>query len=129
MEIDWQLAIDPTRPIYGQIVDALVGRIARGEVAPGEALPSVRALALALRVNPNTVQRAYRDMEAMGVAESHPGQGTFVRADRAGLARLRDGAAAGIVARAVADLRALGLDDLSIRRRLAQALESRGSNT
>lgn len=119
---DWTIPIDPTRPIYAQIVSGLVGRIVRGELAPGVGLPSVRTLAQALRVNPNTVQRAYRDMEAMGVAESHPGQGTFVRGDAAALERVRDQAARDVVGRAVAELRALGLDGRAIRQHLERVL-------
>jgi len=123
MDETWLPVLDPTRPIYAQIVDGLVGRIARGELAAGLPLPSVRALAQSLRVNANTVQRAYRDLEAMGVAESHPGQGTFVRSDAGALERVRERAAAEIAARAVADLRALGLARRQIERQVAQALD------
>ena len=122
MDETWLPTLDPTRPIYVQIVDGLVGRIARGELGAGLPLPSVRTLAQTLRVNPNTVQRAYRDLEAMGVAESHPGQGTFVRRDAGALQRVRDRAAAEIASRAVADLRALGLEPRQIERQIARAL-------
>ena len=120
----WGMQIDLTRPIYAQIVGTLVGRIARGEIAPGDGLPSVRSLAQALRVNPNTVQRAYRDMEAMGLTASHPGLGTFVRADSKALAQVRDGMARQIVDRAVEQLRALGLDAAAVHDALAAVLLS-----
>ena len=101
--------------------DALVARIARGELRGAQALPSVRAFALTLRVNPNTVQRAYRELEAMGVVESHPGQGTFVRADPDLVGAVRERTATAIVARAMAELTALGLDAEAIEQRFRQA--------
>ena len=72
--------IDPSSatPIYDQIVTRMRFAIASGALPRGEALPSVRQLAVALRVNPNTVARAYRELESEGVVESRRGQGTFV---------------------------------------------------
>jgi GntR family transcriptional regulator len=128
MDTAWALPIDPTRPIYAQIVDHLVGRIARGGIAPGEALRSARSLALALRVNPNTVQRPYRDMESLGVAESHPCQGTFARSDHAALSRLHNRAAEEILERVVVELRGLEQNADAIASHLARVLDARRSN-
>lgn len=123
------LKLDPTRPIYAQIVEGLTQLVARGELAPGEGLPSVRALAERLRVNPNTVQRAYRELEQVGVVESRPGQGTFVRPDAGALAEVRNRLAAEIVARAVRELGALGLSGTEIEAQLAHGLRmSRGKD-
>lgn len=74
------MIIDPksTLPIYRQIVDQVTRAIGAGVYQPGEALPSQRALAVQLRVNPNTVQRAFDELLRDGVVESHKGRGVFV---------------------------------------------------
>ena len=69
---------DP-RPIYEQVRDALRQHILAGAIAPEEKLPSVRELAAQLAINPNTIQRAYRELEAQDWVVSIPGKGTFVR--------------------------------------------------
>lgn len=118
--------IDPTRPIYSQITEGLMRRILGNEVHAGDALPSVRSLAETLRVNPNTVQRAYRELEALGVAESHPGQGTFVRTNSDALARIRERLADDTVKHAIAELQGIGLGVDQIRSRLLTHLERLG---
>ena len=65
-------------PIFRQIVEAVQSAIAAGIYRPGEALPSVRVLAIDLRVNPNTVQRAFEELERLGVVEARRGVGKFV---------------------------------------------------
>ena len=67
---------DP-RPIYEQIMDNLRRLIISGGVMPGERLPSVRELAAQLAINPNTIQRAYRELENQGYLVTLPGKGTF----------------------------------------------------
>ena len=66
------------RPIYIQIVDDLRQQIALGVLPPGEKLPSVRELAAELAINPNTIQRSYRQLEAEGWIVTVPGKGCFV---------------------------------------------------
>ena len=68
-----------SRPIYEQIKDELRKMIISGVFAPDEKLPSVRELAQQLAINPNTIQRAYRELEAEGYICSVPGRGSFVR--------------------------------------------------
>ena len=65
-------------PIFQQIVDQLTRLTAAGQLAPGDALPSIRELAVRLRVNPNTVARSYRTLEDMGVIAMKRGIGAFV---------------------------------------------------
>jgi GntR family transcriptional regulator len=79
--------IDPksTTPIYRQIVEQVHEAINAGVYRPGEALPSLRALAAEIRVNPNTVQRAYEELDREGTVESQRGLGVFV-VDRRNLA-------------------------------------------
>ena len=66
------------RPIYSQIVDGYREQIITGVLPEGEKLPSVRELAAALTINPNTIQRAYRELEANGWIVTVPGKGCFV---------------------------------------------------
>ncbi len=72
--------IDPAdaRPIYVQIMDEVRRGLAVGTLAPDEPLPSVRQLAAELRINPNTVQQAWRELEREGLIYVRRGQGTFV---------------------------------------------------
>ena len=66
------------RPIYVQIVDGFRTQILSGVLRSGEKLPSVRELAMELSINPNTIQRAYRQLEALGWIATVPGKGCFV---------------------------------------------------
>ncbi len=65
-------------PVYRQIIDQILGGIAAGTLAPGDQLPTVRQLAVDLAINPNTVVRAYRELEIRGVLNTQQGVGTFV---------------------------------------------------
>lgn len=67
-----------SRPIYVQIMDALRQQIASGVLQQEERLPSVRELAATLSINPNTIQRAYRQLEMEGWIATVPGKGCFV---------------------------------------------------
>lgn len=66
------------RPIYEQVRDGLRRLVVTGALAQGEKLPSVRSMASALAINPNTIQRAYEALEAEGYLYSVPGKGSFV---------------------------------------------------
>src|SRR2546421_13130253 len=65
-------------PVYRQIIDQVRGGIASGSLSIGDQLPTVRQLAVDLSINPNTVARAYRELELVGVLETHQGTGTFI---------------------------------------------------
>jgi GntR family transcriptional regulator len=65
-------------PFYRQIIDQVKSAIATGRIEPGNRLPTVRQLAVDLSVNPNTVSRAYTELELTGLVETHMGSGTFV---------------------------------------------------
>src|SRR5882672_5993645 len=65
-------------PVYRQIIDQVVAGIATGAVAGGDQLPTVRQLAVDLSINPNTVIRAYRELEIRGTLETQQGTGTFI---------------------------------------------------
>ena len=66
------------RPIYAQITDGIRDQILRGILQRGDKLPSVRELATQLTINPNTIQRSYRELELQGWIASVPGKGSFV---------------------------------------------------
>ncbi len=75
--------VDPRSgvPLYLQLIEQVKRAIAVGALQPGEQLPTVKALALDLTVNPNTVARVYRELERDGVIDTSPGRGSFVRTD------------------------------------------------
>ena len=66
------------RPIYTQIIDGIKEQISTGVLQSGDKLPSVRELAAELAINPNTIQRSYRQLEAEGWIVTVPGKGCFV---------------------------------------------------
>jgi GntR family transcriptional regulator len=65
-------------PVYRQIIDQVLGGISAGSLKPGDQLPTVRQLAVDLAINPNTVVRAYRELEIRGVLATQQGTGTFI---------------------------------------------------
>ena len=65
-------------PVYRQLIDQVQGAIATGALKPGEQLPTVRLVAVELAINPNTVSRAYREMEIRGILDTQQGTGTFI---------------------------------------------------
>jgi len=69
-------------PVYRQIIDQVRGGIASGALEAGHQLPTVRQLAVDLAINPNTVVRAYRELELGGLLETHQGTGTFISAQK-----------------------------------------------
>ncbi len=76
-----EIRIDPNRPepIYLQIISAVKHQVATRVMKPGEQLPTVRMLATDLRINPNTVARAYETLDTEGVITTQRGRGTYVR--------------------------------------------------
>jgi DNA-binding transcriptional regulator YhcF (GntR family) len=65
-------------PLYRQLIDQVQAAIAGGLLVPGDQLPTVRQVAVDLEINPNTVMRAYREMEIRGILDTQQGTGTFV---------------------------------------------------
>jgi len=77
-----QLDLHSGVPVYRQLIDQVRGGIASGMLAAGDQLPTVRQLAVDLAINPNTVVRAYRELELGGLLETHQGTGTFISAQK-----------------------------------------------
>jgi GntR family transcriptional regulator len=72
-------------PIYLQLVEQIKAAAASGAIRPGEALPSIRPLAEELRVNRNTVAKAYSELESLGVIQTLPGRGCFLKENHSAL--------------------------------------------
>jgi GntR family transcriptional regulator len=104
-------------PIYLQLMEQVKHAIETGALRAGEQLPGIRPLAEELVINPNTVAKAYRELEHEGIIELRHGAGAFVSANARGK-KLTDKLRAGqtVVASAVEKLRARGLTDEEIRR-------------
>jgi GntR family transcriptional regulator len=77
-KLNFELDFHSGLPIYTQIVNQISGRVANGILKPGDQLPTVRALALDLRVNFNTVARAYRILDEARIISTQQGRGTFI---------------------------------------------------
>lgn len=78
------------KPIYSQLVDRICGDVLKGKLLPGGRLPSVREYAVETGVNVNTVQRVYKELEAMNITETKRGQGTFITTSEARITALRE---------------------------------------
>jgi DNA-binding transcriptional regulator YhcF (GntR family) len=114
-------------PIYLQLMEQVKHSIETGAMRPGEQLPGIRPLAEELVINPNTVAKAYRELEHEGVIELRQGAGAFVSAGaraRKSTDRLRAGQSE--VAAAVERLRARGVTDEEIRRMFEAELAGLG---
>jgi GntR family transcriptional regulator len=76
----FRFSLDPYSgvPVYRQLIDQVQGGIAVGSLAAGRQLPTVRQVAVDLAINPNTVLRAYRELEIRGVIDTQQGTGTFI---------------------------------------------------
>ena len=103
-------------PIYLQLMEQVKHGIETGALRPGEQLPAIRPLAEELVVNPNTVAKAYRELEHEGVIELRQGAGAFVSATARPRRAEAIRAAQAIVAAAIDKLRQRGIEDDEIRR-------------
>lgn len=76
----FQLRLDTKSgvPVYRQLIDQVLVAVASGQLAPGDQLPTVRQLAVDLSINPNTVVRAYKELEIRGMLATQQGTGTFI---------------------------------------------------
>ena len=112
-EILIQINYNDSRPIYEKVKDSLRQLILSGALAEENKLPSVRELAVSLTINPNTIQRAYRELEQEGYIVSVPGKGSFVARGGGAKAARRKELTEKLLA-AAAELEALGLSRAEI---------------
>ena len=78
----FRLSLESGVPVYRQIMDQVRTGMASGALVAGDQLPTVRQLAVDLAINPNTVARAYRELELGGLLETHQGTGSFISAQK-----------------------------------------------
>jgi GntR family transcriptional regulator len=100
---------DPNRPIYLQIIEEVKKRAARGDYPSGFQLPSVREMARVMNVNPNTMSRAYMELEREGFIDTRRGQGSFVTQEERRIEEERRQLATAARDRFVAEIRELAL--------------------
>jgi GntR family transcriptional regulator len=79
----WSVEYNSGIPVYRQIINHVCGTVAAGQFQPGDQLPTIRTLSGQLKVNPNTVVKAYRELELKGIIVSERGSGSFVQAPAA----------------------------------------------
>jgi GntR family transcriptional regulator len=121
-----QLDFRSSAPIYTQIVEQVKQQVVSGELKPGDQLPTVRALALELRVNFNTVARAYRLLDEAGIISTQQGRGTYIldvpTAERTD--KLRQQALVALTRDYLNEARRLGCSSDEINQALKEQLES-----
>lgn len=115
-----------SQPIYLQLVEEFYRRICRGELKPGDKLPSVRETAAEMGVNPNTVQRAYTDLEREGLIEKRRGQGSFVTEKKQVIIDLRNRLAEEQVRLFYETMKELGFSDEEIIRKVTELSKKKG---
>jgi len=122
-----KLKIDPNSsvPIYVQIEDSIHSSIIAGQLQPGEQLPTIRELAADIRVNLNTVARAYFELDREGVISTQRGKGTFVTGvlDKDQIERKRQRLLHSIIETALEEARSLGYSTAEIKKAFQEELK------
>jgi len=115
-----KVSFDPNIPIFMQIMDYVKKLVVRGILKPGEKVPSVREMALFLGVNPNTVQKAYEELEDQGVLVTRRGQGNFIAEDEGLVLKLKSEMLEEILKKFKRELEELGLSKEEIKELLKE---------
>jgi GntR family transcriptional regulator len=127
------LQLDPRSglPIYIQIIEQVKGQIAAETLKPGDQLPTVRALAQELRINFNTVARAYRMLDESGVISTQQGRGTYImeKAPPESLERLRHESLTALARRYLHEAKRLGFPPEEVQAALMRQLELQDTDT
>jgi GntR family transcriptional regulator len=110
----WRMAFDDRSPIYRQIVLQFNQAFSRGDIQPGERIPSIRDLSALLKVNTNTIQRVYQEMERDGLINSKRGTGYFFTEELKLIEKTRRELALTSLSRFVDEMRSLGCPDSEI---------------
>ena len=123
------MEFDARIPIYLQIMERIKKDIASGTLARGEKMPSVRNMAAELKVNVNTMQRVYQELEREEVINTKRGTGSFVTDNEAIVLNLRNEMALDLLSSFVKGMRELGFDDRTITRILKEYMEEGENGT
>ena len=110
----WRLAFDDRSPIYRQIILQFSQAFVRGDIQPGERIPSIREISTLLKVNTNTIQRVYQEMEREGLINSKRGTGYFITEELQMIKKKRRDLSFVSQSRFVEEMRALGCKDREI---------------
>ena len=110
----WSLAFDDRMPIYRQIILQFSRAFVRGDIKPGERIPSIRELSILLKVNTNTIQRVYQEMERDKLINSKRGTGYFFTEEGSMMETTRKYLAYDSLRRFLEEMRALGCSDKEI---------------
>ncbi|NEU27749.1 GntR family transcriptional regulator [Paenibacillus polymyxa] len=105
----FRFLIDFSQPLYEQILNQVRSSIAKGEIEMGSKMPSVRDLAQELRMNPNTVMRAYQELERDGLTEKRRGLGTYVTSSSERIVSFREQLAMTYIDQFLGQMSSLGL--------------------
>lgn len=125
MQRDWsdRMEYNTASPIYLQVINELKKRMVKGELKPGEKMPSNRELAVLFKVNQNTAARIYREMESMGLCYTKRGIGTFVSEEDDMISGLKKEMAEELVRNFVQEMEDLGFQKGDIIDRIADYKE------
>jgi GntR family transcriptional regulator len=123
----WRLAFDDRIPIYRQIIIQFSQAFVRGDIKPGERIPSIREMATFLKINTNTMQRVYQEMERAGLINSKRGTGYFFTEEIKMIEKTRRDLAVGSLNRFTGEMRALGCADREILKELKLYIEGGGN--
>jgi len=118
-----KLKYDASKPIYEQIIDKIKKMIVRGELKPGDKLPSQREMAKKVEVNPNTIQRAYREMENFDLVETKRGLGTFIIDDEKIVKEISEEMANRTVDKFISEMKSLSFNEKGILQAVKKNLE------
>jgi GntR family transcriptional regulator len=113
---------DENLPIYMQIMDYIKKKIIKGEIKGGDKLPSVRELSTELTVNPNTISRAYQELEREGLTFTQRGMGTFITEDSNNIYDLKKSMATELVSKFVSQIRELGFNNEEVLKVIQEAM-------
>jgi len=124
----WRMTFNDSSPIYRQIVLQFNQAFARGDISPGERIPSIREMAALLKVNTNTMQRVYQEMEREELISSKRGTGYFFTEEKEVTKEMRRSLVMESLARFTNEMRALGCADREIIKQLETYMKEGGKN-
>jgi len=124
----WSLSFDDRSPIYRQIILQFSRAFVRGDIRAGERIPSIRELSALLKVNTNTIQRVYQEMERDGLIGSKRGTGYFMTEETGMIGTVQRVLAQNSLRYFVEEMRALGLADKDILHELENYMKGEDKN-
>ncbi len=113
-------------PIYLQIMDLIKSQVSKGELSIGEKLPSVRELSKDLKVNPNTIQRVYQELEREEIIYTQRGMGSFITEDVELIKNLKSESVMSLIENFVGEMHNLGYSDGEVIEKVKEFINSKG---